>query len=116
MEQKHKIAIIGHPSTILIFKALGIETVALDHPKQTQERLMELADRMMEGEATPEYAVIFIEETYYKAIAEDVISKLSKRSLPAVVPLPSSNSKDPDFAVHRLSKFVERAVGSDILS
>ena len=64
---------------------------------------------------TPRYAIIFVEENYYRVLAPDFLEKMTKRSLPAIVPIPSPGSNDKDFAVKRLSRIVEKAVGSDIL-
>ncbi|MDH3325050.1 MAG: V-type ATP synthase subunit F, partial [Candidatus Peregrinibacteria bacterium] len=62
-----------------------------------------------------EYAVVFVEENVYKDLPEDLITRLTKKALPAVIPVPAPNSGDENFSGNRLRKIVERAVGSDIL-
>ena len=72
-------------------------------------------DSSSSSDTVLEYAIVFIEENYYKDLSPEIVEKLTKRPLPAVVPIPSPSSKDKNFAVKRLSRIVERAVGSDIL-
>ena len=63
----------------------------------------------------PQFAVIFVEDEFYKNFSADLLEKFARRPLPAVVPVPSSG-KNKNFAKNRLRKIVERAVGSDILN
>jgi vacuolar-type H+-ATPase subunit F/Vma7 len=64
---------------------------------------------------TPEYAVIFVEEDYYQLLPDDLVEKLARRALPALIPVPTPSNTGKSFATERLRKIVERAVGSDIL-
>jgi len=115
--QSSKLAVIGNQSSVLIFRALGTEVYAVTDSKEAQEKLQELVEKDLGDEQkTPEYAVIFVEENYYKKFPNDLVTKLAKKPLPAVIPVPSPDSKDANFSTKRLSKIVERAVGSDILS
>ncbi|MCF7830479.1 hypothetical protein K9M41_00575 [Candidatus Gracilibacteria bacterium] len=115
--QSSKLAVIGNESSVLIFRSLGTEVYAVGDTKEAQEKLQELVDRNLGDEMqTPEYAIIFVEENFYQKFPDDLITKLAKNPLPAVIPVPSPDSKDSNFSAKRLSKIVERAVGSDILS
>ncbi|MCF7917561.1 hypothetical protein K9L27_00965 [Candidatus Gracilibacteria bacterium] len=117
--EKHnfKLAIIGNESSILIYRALGTESYPVSTPAEARDMLQELASRNLGDEQqTAEYAVVFVEENYYKKLPDDLITRLSKKPLPAVVPVPSPDSTDDKFGSKRISKIVERAVGSDILN
>lgn len=116
MENNYKIAVVGNESSVLLFRGLGCESHAVFNQDESQETIEKLFRAHKDDEAkTPEYAIIFMEECYYKELPEDLIEKFSKRALPAIIPVPSSSSKDKNFATNRLRKIVERAVGSDIL-
>ncbi len=110
-----KLAVIGNSTSILIYQALGVEAHSVAEPSQARNVLEDLSSRQQNVEQkTAEYAIIFVEETYYKGLPDDLLIKLSKKPLPAVVPVPSPESQDKDFGLKRISKIVERAVGSDI--
>lgn len=116
MDKKYKLAVVGNESAILIFKALGVDVF----PVSGADGVGDLLEKLVlenHGDAlkTPKYAILFVEEASYKILAPDFLAKMTKRSLPAIVPIPSPGSVDNDFAVKRLSRIVEKAVGSDIL-
>ena len=119
MTTKYKLAVVGLDSSILIYKAIGADTFPVSDIQEARENIEKIADTYVDEEdQIPEYAVIYVEEDFYKDLPDDLTRKLNKRSLPALIPVPSpssSSSKD-SFAVKRLSKIVERAVGSDIFS
>lgn len=115
---QYKLAVIGNESSILLFRVLGVETYGTSSKKialETLETLMRTYSN--EEERTPAYAVVFVEEEFYKSFPDDVMEKLSRVALPAVVPVPSPGGEQgkKSFAAARLSKIVERAVGSDIM-
>jgi vacuolar-type H+-ATPase subunit F/Vma7 len=113
----YKLAVVGLDSSILIYRAIGADTFAVSDVTEARDSIEKIANTYSDEETqTPEYAVVYVEEDFYKELPEDLVKKLNKRSLPALIPVPSpssSSSKD-SFAVKRLSKIVERAVGSDI--
>lgn len=113
--QDFKLAIIGNKSSILLYKSLGVLTYPVLSKAEAQARLESIINEFQDEERTiPVYAIIFMEETYYKVLPDDLINRLSKRALPALIPVPSPESDDPKFGLKRISKIVERAVGSDI--
>lgn len=113
--QEFKLAIVGNKSAILLYKSLGVLTYPVSTKQEAQNTLEDLMDQFQDTEKTvSQYAIIFVEETYYKLLPEDLINKLAKRPLPALIPVPSPESDDPKFGLKRISKIVERAVGSDI--
>ena len=115
---KYKLAVVGLDSSILIYRAIGADTFAVSNAIEAKNSIEKIANTYSNKELQiPEYAVIYIEEDFYKELPDDLMKKLTKKSLPAVIPVPSpSSSKGESFAVKRLSKIVERAVGSDIFS
>jgi V/A-type H+-transporting ATPase subunit F len=115
---KYKLAVVGLDSSILIYRAIGADTFSVADSNEAKNTIEEVANKFSNTEdQTPEYAVIYVEEDFYKELPDDLLKKLTKRSLPALIPVPSpSSGKGESFAVKRLSKIVERAVGSDIFS
>ncbi len=115
-DQTFRFAVVGNLSSVLIYKAIGAETYAVSQVDTAKAKAEELfrADRGDEAK-TAQYAVVFVEEEYYKEFPDDLVEKFTKKPLPAVIPVPSPNSGDDNFAGNRLRKIVERAVGSDIL-
>ncbi len=116
MENQFKLAVVGNESSVLIFRSLGCETHGVFSQEEAQKAVEKLFKAHIGDEQkTATYAVVFVEEMYYKQFPEELIERFTKRALPAIIPVPSTDSDDPDFASNRLRKIVERAVGSDIL-
>ena len=119
MANNYKLAVVGLDSSILIYRAIGAETFSVVNVEEARKAIEKIANTYSNEELQiPEYAVIYVEEDFYKDLPDDLLRKLNKRSLPALIPVPSpsSASSKESFAVKRLSKIVERAVGSDIFS
>lgn len=113
--KQFKLGIIGNRSSIALYKSLGVITHPVNNKEEAQENLENVVSQFQDEEKTiAQYAVIFMEETYYKKMPEDLINKLAKKALPALIPVPSPESDDPKFGLKRISKIVERAVGTDI--
>lgn len=116
-DHKYELAVVGYESSVLIYRAVGAKTFAVGTNDEAQKKIEELFSANLGDESrTPLYAVIFVEETFYADLPDDLIEKFSKRPLPAVVPVPSPKNSGESIAAARLSKIVERAVGSDIFS
>ncbi len=115
---KLKIAAIGVEDAISIYRLLGAECFAVTNTAEAEETIMRLTKMTKNGSEEPVYGVIFVEETFHKTLGDDTIEKLTKRALPSVIPLPNATSKSGknSYGVSRLSRIVERAVGSDIFS
>ena len=88
---KKKIAVIGDPSSVLIFKAVGFDVFLAD-----------------EG-----YAVIYITETAAQK-AQAVIAEYATATFPAIIPIPAGN-RSLGLGMKRVRENVEKAVGADIL-
>jgi vacuolar-type H+-ATPase subunit F/Vma7 len=112
-----KLAVVGNESSILLFRSIGCDTFGVSNVEEAQKTTEKLFRTEQEGtEKTPLYAVIFVEENYFKDFSEDLLEKFTNKPLPAVVMIPSAGNAEKGFALARLKKIVERAVGSDILS
>jgi V/A-type H+/Na+-transporting ATPase subunit F len=60
------------------------------------------------------YAIIFVTEDLARGFTKDDEKYFAKDPLPAIIPLPS-HLGSTGYSTERLSRIVERAVGSDIL-
>jgi len=103
----HKIAAIGEEDIILGFKALGIEI----YPATTPEEVPGILDRLI---ATDEYGIIFVTESIADQV-EQVMAEIGIRPLPSLVYIPGSQGSQ-GFAMQRIRKIIEKAIGADILS
>ncbi len=113
--QNFQLGIIGNKNSIALYKSLGVIAHAVESKQEATNVLESLIQEFQDNEKTiPRYAVIFMEESYYKQISDDLIIKLARKALPALIPVPSPESQDPQFGLKRISKIVERAVGTDI--
>lgn len=117
MENQLKLAVVGMESSILLYRVIGANTFAVADNNEAREMVEKLAAEHADNEGlTPTYAVIFVEEDFYKNLPADLLTKFAKKPLPAVIPTPSPNAGGKSFSVKRLSSIVERAIGSDIFS
>lgn len=116
MSDTYKFAVVGNVSSVKLYQALGAETYAVTNLEDARNQTEDLFKSTKDDEAkSAVYAVVFVEEDFYKEFPEDLIERFSRKALPAIIPVPSPKSGDDNFAANRLRKIVERAVGSDIL-
>jgi vacuolar-type H+-ATPase subunit F/Vma7 len=113
MEQELKIAVIGNSDSILLYKSVGCHPFPVTKSSEAEEILIKV---LADSREQDEYAIIFVEERYFKNLSEDLRLKMSKKPLPAVIPIPSASDGNSDYALKRLSEITERAIGSDILN
>lgn len=102
----YKIAAIGDKDSIYGFASLGINIFPVTDPAEGAHILRKLADNG--------YGVIYITEQLAEGMLEE-IERYASRPLPAIVPVPSVRG-NTGLGLDSVSKFVEKAVGSDILS
>ena len=102
----YKVSVLGDRESVLGFKALGFNTVAVDDSDVAREKLHELAE---EGTA-----IIYITEQLAVKIKED-IDRYKDEVRPAIILIPG---KDGTLGVgmRGVHETVERAVGADILN
>lgn len=103
--EKRKIAVIGDPSSVMIYKAVGFDVFYETEKAQIEQRIHKLA----EGG----YVIIYITETAAQLVQE-VINMYATATFPAIIPIPAGN-KSLGLGMKRIKSNVEKAVGADIL-
>ena len=104
MKEK-KIAVIGDPSSVMIFKAIGLDVFYEEKEAQIEQRIHKLADQG--------YAAIYITEKAAE-LAQEAIDIYTTATFPAIIPIPS-NTGVLGIGMNKLKSNVEKAVGADIL-
>ena len=110
MTAMYKIAVIGGSDSVIGFKALGLDTFAVDSAESARKALRQAAKPK---ENSDEYAIIYIEETMAKDIMPE-ISKYQEKPTPAIILIPGRDGPI-GLGLSALKEAVEKAVGSDIL-
>lgn len=100
----YKIAVIGDADSICGFAAVGMTVVPVKDEDEAYNKLCELA--------SSEYGMIFVTENVYGKISEEYVRE---SALPAIIPIPGATG-NTGAGMRDVSKFVEKAVGSDIIS
>jgi V/A-type H+-transporting ATPase subunit F len=103
----HKIAAVGEEDIVLGFKALGIEIYPVDDPETTVTVVKKLMD-------SSDYGIIFVSESLATKV-EAIVAESGPRPLPSLVYIPGTKGSQ-GFAMQRIRKIIERAVGADIMS
>ena len=100
-----KIAVMGDYDSIYGFAAIGLDTFPAANAEEGEEQLKKLDDGV--------YGIIYITEE----LAEQMKKTIAKYDLaisPAIIPIPGVKGNTGN-SVEAVKKFVEQAVGSDIL-
>ncbi|MDR0975530.1 MAG: hypothetical protein LBM01_01035 [Christensenellaceae bacterium] len=104
-----RVAVIGEKDIVLPFKALGMEIYCDTTPAGILANLKKFC---AEG-----YALVLITENEARKV-EDFIDKRASFTSPIILPIPNGvriNEEDPtasSFAMDRIKKNIERAIGS----
>ena len=104
----YKIAVVGSADSVIGFKALGLDTYAVENAEETRKTLHEISKP---GE--DEYAIIYVEETMAQDILPE-IRKYDERPSPAIILIPGREGPI-GLGQRALTEAVEKAVGSNIL-
>ena len=110
MRAMYKIAVIGGSDSVIGFKALGLDTYAVDGADAARKALRRVTKPLENGD---EYAIIYIEESMAKDILPE-ISKYQEKPSPAIILIPGRDGPI-GLGLSALKEAVEKAVGSDIL-
>ncbi len=102
----HKIAAMGDKDSIYGFASIGLGIFPEEEPIHASHTLRKLADNG--------YAVVFITEKLASQIAPE-IERCRELPVPAIIPIPGITGNN-GMGMKNVSKSVEQAVGSDILS
>ena len=100
------VAVIGDSESIKGFAAIGMDIYPCDDNENAPHLFRKIAD----GD---NYAVIFITEEMF-GLVEKERKRYEERLIPAVIPIPGVKG-NTGIGIKRLSSFVEKAVGSDII-
>ncbi len=101
-----RIAIIGDKESVKGFAAIGFDIIECDEPERANSILKTAVE-------TELYTIIYMTEELYVS-AEKECKKYEEVQLPAIIPVPGIKGNN-GIGKERLSRFVERAVGSDII-
>ena len=102
----YKIAAVGDKDSIYGFASLGITIFPVDDSAEAAKLIRKLAES--------EYGVIYITEQLASRISAET-ERYASMPLPAIIPVPGVRG-NTGIGLENVSKFVEKAVGSDILS
>lgn len=101
----YKTAVMGDKDSIYGFASIGMDVYPVTDIAHAAKQLKMLSESG--------YAIIYIAEALYEHLRKDAQSYGGK-PLPAIIPIPGI-SGNTGRGVARVKKFVEQAVGSDIL-
>lgn len=102
-----KIGVMGGPDTVIGFKALGLDTFAVDNKEEAKRIMNKITD------ADSEYAIIYLEENLAEALSNE-IKRVKDRPTPAIILIPGREGSI-GLGQSALKAAVERAVGTNIL-
>ena len=102
----YKIAAIGDRNSVYGFASLGLSVFFVTEPHEAKVTVKKLVD---DG-----YAVIYITEKLASMIPQE-IEKYTEAVTPAIIPIPGVSGNTGE-GMNNVSRFVEKAVGSDIIN
>ncbi len=100
------IAVIGDSESIKGFSAIGLDIFPCESAEQAPHLFRRIAD-------SENYAIIYLTEEVF-GLVEKERSRYEERLTPAIIPIPGVKG-NTNAGTKRLSSFVEKAVGSDII-
>lgn len=101
----YKIGVIGDYDSICGFSALGLDVYPVNNEDEAEKTLKKLAEA--------NFAIIYVTEYYIEKLPK-LFDKYREVQIPAIVPIPS-NKGATGFGIGNVKKYVEQAVGSDII-
>lgn len=102
-----KIGVMGGADTVIGFKALGLDTFAVDTPEEAKRIMHDMI-----GDES-DYAIIYLEENLAEALSNE-IKRVKDRPTPAIILIPGRDGTI-GLGQSALKAAVERAVGTNIL-
>lgn len=100
------IAVIGDSESIKGFCAIGLDIFPCESIEESASLLRRIAN-------SNNYAIIFLTEELFN-YAEKERRRYEDKLTPAIIPIPGIKG-NTGMGIKRLSSFVEKAVGSDII-
>lgn len=111
---EYKIAIVGPSDTVSGFKALGVDSFQAQTAEEALEQLKVIKKQTLDPTSSTKYAVVCIIEDLVTLVDQAEYAKVVEGPLPAVVLLPGPEGSS-GFAIERLRRLAEKAVGSAII-
>jgi V/A-type H+-transporting ATPase subunit F len=111
---EYKIAIVGPLDTVSGFKALGVDSFQAATADEALEQLRTIKQMTLDPDSTTKYAIVCIIEDLVTLVDQAEYAKVVEGALPAVVLLPGPEGSS-GFAIERLRRLAEKAVGSSII-
>ena len=105
MAVTYRIAVIGDWSSVMGFRALGLDTYPVDGPEEAREKVRELAKTNC--------SVIYLTEQLAKDMG-DVLDRYKDELRPAIILIPGREGS-LGIGKANIQRAIERAVGADIL-
>lgn len=102
----YKIAAIGDRESVSGFASIGLEVYFADEAQTAAKLLKKMSHE--------NYAVIYITEKLAAMIGQE-IEKYREAVTPAIIPIPGVSGNTGE-GMKNVSRFVEKAVGSDIIN
>ncbi|NCN12066.1 hypothetical protein GW937_01970 [Candidatus Kaiserbacteria bacterium] len=113
-DNEYKIAIIGPENTVSGFRALGVESFPAHTGEEAMHQLKSIKQMTIDPTSPSKYAVVCIIEELMLQVDQSEYAKVADGPLPAVVILPGQEGSK-GFAIERLRRLAEKAVGSAII-
>ena len=101
----YRIAVVGEWSSVMGFRAIGLETYSVDHAEQAKDLIRRLAKESC--------AVIYLTEQLAKEMP-DVLLHYKDNLYPAIILIPGREGTI-GIGKANIQLAIERAVGADIL-
>lgn len=101
----YKIGVVGDYDSICGFGALGLDTYPVNDIEEAEQILKKLT--------AGGYGIIYVVEDYIEKMPQ-VFEKYQEMQIPAIIPIPSCKGST-GFGIGNVKKYVEQAVGSDII-
>lgn len=102
----YKVAAIGDRDSVYGYSAVGLTVFFTDDAHEAKLTLRKLSESG--------FAVVFITEQLLAKIPEEY-ERYKSQPLPAIIPIPGAKG-NTGFGLKNVGRFVEQAVGSDIIS
>ncbi|MBP6881415.1 MAG: hypothetical protein KBC35_02210 [Candidatus Pacebacteria bacterium] len=113
-DQEYKIAIVGPENMVSGFRALGVESFHAHTAAEALTQLRHIKQQTVDPLSVKRYAVVCIIEDLVALVDQVEYAKIVDGPLPAVVLLPGQTGSS-GFALERLRRLAEKAVGASII-
>ena len=110
MQSNFEIAVVGTPNSLDLYRGIGCQIFEVADGKSAQQKISELSKS-----ESPAFGIILVQTDLFETFSSEFVDQLTRRALPAVIPIPSAGGDDSDFPKNQLQKIIRRATGSDAL-